>query len=61
MEWKASWIKSARNMGDVCPVFEKNFVLDKEVKKATLYITAMGVYEGMLNGKQVGEFVLAPG
>ena len=61
MEWQASWIKTARDMGDVCPVFEKNFALDKKVEKATLFITAMGVYEAMLNGKRVGEFVLAPG
>ena len=40
--------------------FRKTFEC-KDVKKATLYITAYGVYEAVLNGKRVGDFVLAPG
>ncbi|MCQ2501758.1 MAG: family 78 glycoside hydrolase catalytic domain, partial [Lachnospiraceae bacterium] len=30
-------------------------------KKARLYVTALGVYEVVLNGERVGDFVLAPG
>lgn len=55
-------------MGDVCPEFEKKFYLsDQEynsrgkVISAKLYITALGVYEACLNGKRIGEYVLAPG
>lgn len=33
----------------------------KDVKKARLYITALGLYEAKINGKRVGDFVLAPG
>lgn len=33
----------------------------KGVKKATLYISAFGVYEAKINGKRVGDYVLAPG
>lgn len=60
MEWKAKWIKPEEDMGDVCPVFVKEFTAI-EVKKAELSITAIGVYEAFLNGKRVGDFVLAPG
>ncbi|MGN1234470.1 MAG: family 78 glycoside hydrolase catalytic domain, partial [Christensenellaceae bacterium] len=31
------------------------------VKRARLYISACGLYEARLNGKRVGEFILAPG
>ena len=44
-----------------CPVFEKEFRLEKKVKKARLYATAHGVYEASLNGKTVGDYRMAPG
>ena len=55
------YITGNRDYGDVCPVFRKDFELNKEVEKAELSITALGVYEAELNGKRVGSFVLAPG
>ena len=58
---KAQWITPARDMGDLCPVFRRVFTAEKPVEKAGLQITALGVYEAELNGKRVGEFVLAPG
>lgn len=61
MNWKASWIRPEKDMGDVCPVFQKAWDEKKEVSKAELYITALGVYEARLNGLRVGEYVLAPG
>ena len=48
-------------MGDVCPVFRRRFRVEKELRSAELEITALGVYEAELNGKRVGQFVLAPG
>lgn len=33
----------------------------EDTKNARLYITAHGLYEAYLNGKRVGDFVLAPG
>ena len=38
----------------------KEFSLDKPVKKATLYISGLGMYEAYINGKKVGNQVLAP-
>lgn len=62
MELKSSqWITTARDLGDVCPVFRKCFCAEKEVASAALEITALGVYEAELNGQRVGDFVLAPG
>ena len=61
MEWKAKWIKPNEDMGEVAPVFSKTFFLAKAIKRGTLYLTALGVYEAVLNDCRVGEFVLAPG
>lgn len=64
-DWKAKWIS-----GDYIPenntrypvdCFLREFTIDREVKKARLYITALGLYEAKLNGKKIGEFCLAPG
>lgn len=61
MKWKAKWIKPMNEMGDVCPAFSVTFTCAKKVKDAKLSVTATGVYEAVMNGKRVGEFVLAPG
>ena len=57
----AYWIRPEKDYGDICPLFQKNFCLNSEIKSASLYITAMGVYEAILNGKRVGNFIMAPG
>lgn len=41
--------------------FKSSFKIEKNVKKARLYITACGVYMAMLNKNKVGNFYLAPG
>lgn len=61
MDFKAKWITPPQEMGDVCPVFQKVWAMSDSVKKAELLVTALGVYEAKLNGKRVGEYVLAPG
>ena len=58
---KANWILPSYNMGKVCPLFRKDFSIDKEIKTATLYITARGVYEAKINGNRVGDSIMAPG
>ncbi len=42
------------------PYLRKAFGTDKQVASATLYATALGVYEFMINGKRVGDHLLAP-
>ena len=58
---KANWILPAYNTGKVCPLFRKDFCTEKGVDCALLYITARGVYEATLNGRRVGDFIMAPG
>ena len=36
------------------------FKVEKPVKRATLYISGLGMYEAYINGKKVGDQVLAP-
>lgn len=61
MDFKSKWIKPQLDLGDVVPLFSKNFSLKKEIQSATLSITALGVYEAQINGKRIGDFRLAPG
>ncbi|MEM9185135.1 MAG: glycoside hydrolase family 78 protein [Planctomycetota bacterium] len=70
-DWSASYITHE----DKSPVFKKTkqlylppanqfrkaFTAGKQVKKATLYATALGIYELYLNGKRVGDAYFAPG
>ncbi len=53
-------------LGDPLPTaavaaLRHNFRLTKQVASARLYATALGAYKFSLNGKQVGDEVLAPG
>lgn len=41
--------------------YRREFSLDRKVKRATVYATALGLYELHLNGTVVGDQVLAPG
>ena len=58
---KADYITTSQPTGDVCPVFRKIFPFTKKISKAELRITALGVYEAVLNGKRISDYVLAPG
>ncbi len=65
-DWSAKWIT-----GDYVPkkkerypvdCFKKDFyVKDKKIKKARAYMSACGLYEGKINEKKIGSFMLAPG
>ena len=57
----AKWISYPTDTGFACPVFKKTFDTKKDVKKATLEITSLGCYYAELNGKRIGDFILAPG
>lgn len=61
MKFIAKWIKSPIDTKEAAVTFKKCFSLDREVKKATLYASAIGVYVPNINGKRVGSFVMAPG
>lgn len=59
--FKGKWIRPKKDMKDVCPVFRRTWCRSGNIKKAELVLTAQGVYEAVLNGKKVGDGVLAPG
>lgn len=42
------------------PVFEKRFESGKNIQKARLYVTGLGLYEAYVNGKKAGDDILAP-
>ncbi len=57
----ASWIRLDGAASTVVPVFRRAFTCTKPVRSAVLEVTCDGVYEAVLNGLRVGEFILAPG
>ena len=57
----AQWIKSSKAAAEREIVFTKSFKTEKAVVRATLEITAYGVYLARINGERVGDFILAPG
>ena len=61
MNWNPTWICPANDLGDPAAVFGTSFIFEKKITHANLTITAMGVYEARLNGRRVGQFVMAPG
>ncbi len=46
---------------DAVKALRDTFKIEKPVKSARLYTTALGAYEMFLNGRRVGDDVLAPG
>lgn len=57
----AKWIKRKNEEEYSSSYFLKEFTVKKEALCAKLFVTARGVYEAKLNGKRVGDFILAPG
>lgn len=63
-DWKARWIagnyRADKKQRYPADCFRKIFDV-RNIIRARLYVTACGLYEGCLNGKRIGNFVLAPG
>lgn len=65
--WKGKWISdksydfTEKKVSPKVMTFRKTFAIDKKVKKAEIYSTAIGVYDLLLNGKRAWERYLAPG
>ena len=67
--WRGQWIgldKAAPGDSETqwsrlsARYLRKEFQLNKAVKQATVHIAGLGMYELFINGKRVGEQVLAP-
>ncbi len=55
------WITAPIDTGAAASTFTKAFKLEKDLVKATLSASAIGIYSLSLNGKKLGQGVLAPG
>jgi alpha-L-rhamnosidase len=69
-DWKAKWIGLDKAMpwDSVTQFsrlsaryFRKTFASPLAVKKATVFVSGLGLYELYINGKRIGDQVLAPG
>jgi alpha-L-rhamnosidase len=68
-DWQAEWIGNdltAYGKGDVyhlppAPFFRKEAEVKPGIKRARLYVTALGIYEFEINGERVGNDYFAPG
>jgi len=58
-DWKGEWIAAKEDISS--PLLRKEFVVDKEIKRARAYISGIGYYEMYINGEKVGDHVLDPG
>jgi len=59
-DWKARWITYDTAKATAQPIFRKPFVLDKNIKNASVHISGLGYYELYINGMKVGDHVLDP-
>jgi alpha-L-rhamnosidase len=61
-DWKARWIAAAHIGVGALPaaMLRRPFRLDGRVRRATAYAAALGLYELRINGRRVGDQLLAP-
>ncbi len=63
-QWRAKWIDPEisrdKDVRQPASVLRRRFTVE-QTENAILYITCHGLYEAVLNGRRVGDFVLAPG
>lgn len=57
----ASWIGCPAGTDELCPAFTRFFHTQKNVKRAKLSVSVIGVYDAYINGERIGNFILAPG
>src|SRR5262249_9216689 len=64
-DWTASFIGSSlagsKRTSVPCPYLRKVIVVDSPFTSASLYVTALGLYEVYVNGRRVGEDLFTPG
>lgn len=63
-DWKSKWIGPGFQEDTVLrpsPYFRKQFESKKAIQSATACVTSLGLYEGFINGKRIGDAYLTPG
>lgn len=58
---KADFICADKSWIPAAPYFKKEVTVIGEIKRATLYISALGVFEAKINGMRVGNDYMTPG
>ncbi len=67
--WRAQWIGDGKPLptndaafyqDDPAPLFRKEFAVDRPVRSARLYLSALGYVDASLNGQAVGDDRLGP-
>lgn len=53
--------KDKHNDNNILPLFRKEFRVQKNIKKATLFIAGLGHFEASLNGQKIGDHFLDAG
>lgn len=62
-DWKARWIgfQPKTDQQPALPRYLRSrFTISRPIRRATLKATALGLYEVHLNGRRVGDHLLAP-
>ena len=62
-DWGAQWITYPGDditVRQPATAFRKEMTINAPVKRATAYVTALGVYELRINGEPVGDHILSP-
>ena len=57
----AQWITCLKTPKGAATAFYQKFVFEKKVKKARLFVSAVGVYEAYINGEKLGDTAMKPG
>jgi alpha-L-rhamnosidase len=64
-DWQAYWVTqpwpNELEKSSPCPYFRKIFDINKPIKRARIYSSALGLYEIELNSRKVGREVFTPG
>ncbi len=59
--WEGSWISDTKDINlRPAPYFRKDFLVNKKIRSARVYMVGAGLYEFYLNGKKVGDHLLDP-
>lgn len=58
--WSAKWIENTNCPPHTAPVFRRRFNAEHPYAKAELFISGVGFYVARINGKRVGDELLAP-
>jgi len=68
-EWRAEWISFDTNPMNKhknlhlppCPYLRKKFSIHNKIQRATMYVSALGLFELYINGSRVGKDYFTPG